>query len=75
MHVVANLTSTRLTDVQLSNLAFEAGVSAPALSTYFLSQSRQQGLLLGFAGLKQEEIHRGVRTLSQQFSRFIGARP
>ena len=75
MHVVANLTSARWTDVQLSNLAFEAGVSAPALSTYFLSQSRRQGLLLGFAGLKREEIHGGVRTLSQQFSRFMSARP
>jgi GntR family transcriptional regulator/MocR family aminotransferase len=75
MHVVANLTSARWTDVQLSNLAFEAGVSAPALSSYFLAQSRQQGLLLGFAGLKREEIHRGVRTLSQQFSRFMSARP
>jgi GntR family transcriptional regulator/MocR family aminotransferase len=75
MHVVANLTSARWTDVQLSNLAFEAGVSAPALSTYFLSQSRAQGLLFGFAGFRREEIDRGVRTLSQQFSRFISARP
>jgi GntR family transcriptional regulator/MocR family aminotransferase len=73
MHIVARLTSARsirCTDVRLSELAFEAGVSAPALSTYFLGKPRQQALLLGYAGLKPEEIRHGVRILRRQLFQY-----
>jgi DNA-binding transcriptional MocR family regulator len=55
--------------VRLSDLAFEAGISAPALSTYFLGKPQQQALLLGYAGLKPEEIRDGMRTLRGQLSK------
>ena len=69
MHIVARLrsaTSVRCTDVRLSELAFEAGVSAPALSAYFLEKPRQQALLLGYAGLTREEIRHGLSILRRQ---------
>ena len=72
MHLVARLTpvkSVRWTDVRLSDVAFEAGVSAPALSTYFLGKPREQALLLGYACLKPEEIRHAVEILHQQLSR------
>ena len=55
--------STPWSDVELSDLAFEAGISAPPLSSYYLRKPRRQALL-GYAGLRPEEIRHGIGMLA-----------
>jgi len=69
MHIVAKLRSNRRTDVRLSDLAYEAGISAPALSAYYRGKPRQQALLLGYAGLRPHEITHGMSILRRQLVR------
>ena len=37
-----------------------AGVVAPALSDYFISEPKSIGLMLGYAAVREEEIDAGV---------------
>ncbi|MDJ1159369.1 PLP-dependent aminotransferase family protein [Chelatococcus sp. SYSU_G07232] len=69
MHVIAR-PSARLTgdDGELSRLAAAAGVTAPALSRYFVGPPRDAGLLLGFAAFEPEEVRRAVDALAAAFA-------
>ncbi len=66
MHLVVRLApSCGLGDQQISDRAEKAGLVAPALSRYYQGKSSPQGLVLGYAGLSEQEIDRDVRRLAQ----------
>ena len=66
MHLVVRLDpSCRLTDQQISDRAEKAGLVAPALSRFYKGNNRSQGLVLGYAGLSEDEIERDVKRLAQ----------
>jgi GntR family transcriptional regulator/MocR family aminotransferase len=57
MHVIARLTpefSKRMTDVEASSRAEQAGVIAVPLSSFYAGPPQQSALLLGFAGFPEE---------------------
>jgi len=65
MHLVAELTSqVRTGDVAASDKAAEIGLIAPALSRFYEGAGGKQGLVLGYAGLSEQEIKRSVRKLA-----------
>ena len=67
MHLVARLgpeLAGRLSDGEIEGRAAAAGVTAFALSTFFLGKPRQEGLLLGYAALSEAEIDAGAQRLA-----------
>ncbi len=62
MHLVARLRPA-LDDRVIAAGAREAGIQAPALSTYFQGVATQQGLLLGYAGVERRKIELAARLL------------
>jgi GntR family transcriptional regulator/MocR family aminotransferase len=52
-------------DRALSAAADAAGVIAPPLSIYHLGRVTQRGFVLGYAGVPEREIDRGVETLAR----------
>jgi GntR family transcriptional regulator/MocR family aminotransferase len=67
LHLVARPTSAlaaRMSDREAARRAEAAGVTVSPLSTYFLGAPSAQGLLLGYAGVPEDEIDRVVRFLA-----------
>src|SRR5215470_18260276 len=76
MHVVAEL-PVGADDVAIAARAADAGVIARPISTQFLQRPTRRALLLGYAGVPEREIDRGVEQLArvlQDGSRRSGAR-
>ena len=64
MHLVGCLQS-QVSDVKVAEKARELGIEAPALSTYYRSHQPKNGLLLGYAGVTENEIRRGINALKR----------
>jgi GntR family transcriptional regulator/MocR family aminotransferase len=56
-------------DAGLSAALAEAGIVAPALSTYALRRPRVRGLFLGYAGVPEREIAAAIETLGEVLAR------
>ncbi len=77
LHVVARLApglAARLDDRAAEARAAAAGLTVPALSSFYLGASRDgpgtgppcgQGLLLGYAAIAEPEIEKGIETLAR----------
>jgi GntR family transcriptional regulator / MocR family aminotransferase len=64
MHLTARL-PTGFDDVEVVRLAGARGISAIALSTCYIANIGDPGLVLGFGGVPEADIIRGVQTLSR----------
>jgi GntR family transcriptional regulator / MocR family aminotransferase len=64
MHLVAELPSAA-DDVALAARAVEAGVVVRPISTQYLGRPDRRALLLGYAGVPEREIDRGVELLAR----------
>jgi len=64
MHLTARLPSG-FDDVDVVRLARARGISAIALSSCYLTNAGDPGLVLGFGGVPEEDIITGVQTLSE----------
>lgn len=60
-----------LDDRQISHLAAQEGVDAPALSAYCEQIPQRAGLLLGYAGVNEQEIAQGVSALARVLEAFL----
>jgi GntR family transcriptional regulator / MocR family aminotransferase len=72
LHLVARLTpalAERMDDKQAAARAHAAGITAPALSGYFLETPAAQGLLLGYAAANESEITRAAKKLAAALDR------
>jgi GntR family transcriptional regulator/MocR family aminotransferase len=74
MHLTGRL-SKGSDDVELVRVARERGISAIALSTCYRGNLRDPGLVLGFGGIAEKDIVRGVRTLAEVLSGGKADRP
>jgi GntR family transcriptional regulator/MocR family aminotransferase len=63
MHLVAELPAGA-DDVELTMRALEAGVVVRPLSSHYLERPARAGLLLGYAGVAEREIDRGIEQLA-----------
>jgi len=65
MHLVAKLDpALRFSDKDAARSAAIAGLVTPALSGFYQGADHKQGLILGYAGLSEPEINRGVSRLA-----------
>jgi GntR family transcriptional regulator/MocR family aminotransferase len=65
MHLVVGLDpGLGMSDREAAALADGAGISAPALSSYFMGPADRQGLVLGYTGFSAAETARAVRQLA-----------
>ena len=67
MHLVAGLApelAARRSDAEIESRAAAAGITAFALSSFYLGPPARQGLLLGYAALTEREIEAGVERLA-----------
>jgi GntR family transcriptional regulator/MocR family aminotransferase len=64
MHLTARMPKG-VDDVEVVRLARARGISAIALSTCYMADTREPGLVLGFGGVPEPEIMRGVQTLAE----------
>lgn len=68
LHLIAGLTpdlAARMDDRTASRRAREAGIVAPALSDFYWGKPDRQGLMLGYAGVPEDEIERAVKRLAR----------
>ena len=68
MHLVARLApdlAKRMDDREAGRRAAAAGVSARPLSSFYVGPAREQGLLLGYAGVPDRTIKPAVRRLAE----------
>jgi GntR family transcriptional regulator/MocR family aminotransferase len=63
MHLTARLPAG-FDDVEVVRRARSRGISAIALSTCYVANSRDPGLILGFGGVPEADIMQGVQTLA-----------
>jgi GntR family transcriptional regulator/MocR family aminotransferase len=63
MHLVAELPAG-VDDVALTARALDAGVVVRPLSSHYLERADRSGLLLGYAGVAERDIDRGVEQLA-----------
>ena len=73
MHVLATLPDGA-DDVALAARAARAGIVVRPLSVHYLARAARGGLLLGYAGVPEREIDRGIEQLAQVL-RESGRRP
>ena len=71
MHAVGWLKS-EMADWEVSAHARKNGVVAPALSEYSCSGDQPPGLVLGFAGFREEEIEKAVVRLAESIAGRVG---
>lgn len=67
MHLTARLgagLAARMSDVEVSRKAGEAGLVLPALSGYCTGSSRYQGLLMGYSGFDETELDAACEKLA-----------
>jgi GntR family transcriptional regulator/MocR family aminotransferase len=74
MHLTARLPKG-FDDVEVVCRLRERGISAIALSTCYAANTRDTGLVLGFGGVPEKDIVRGVRTLAEVLPGGKGDRP
>lgn len=68
MHLLARLApdlASRMSDVEVSVLAHECGISLPALSHYSKNDGCQQGLLMGYSGFDENELEAACIKLAE----------
>ncbi|WP_299400266.1 PLP-dependent aminotransferase family protein [Pelagibius sp.] len=68
LHVMAGLKAPlaeRLGDQGAARVAAAAGIGVVPLANYFHGPATRQGLMLGYAGVPEEEIDRGARWLGE----------
>ncbi len=68
MHLLARplpALARRMTDRAAAERAEAAGITVSPLSNYFMAGPAAQGMLLGYAGVPEAEIHDGVRRLAK----------
>ena len=58
----------RFTDIEFTKRAGDSGVHAPALSTFYNTSPKQNGFLLGYAGVNEKEINDGTKALAAVFA-------
>lgn len=63
MHLTARLPAN-LDDVEVVRLARDRGISAIALSSCYMTNTGSPGLVLGFGGIPEADIIRGVQALA-----------
>ena len=73
MHLTARL-PPGFDDAEVVRLARARGISAIALSSCYVANSADPGLVLGFGGVPEAEIVRGVQTLSRVLADITRAR-
>ncbi|MGH7893524.1 MAG: PLP-dependent aminotransferase family protein [Candidatus Binatia bacterium] len=64
MHLVGTL-APGIDDVAVASAARVGGVSVRPLSVHYLGPRRRHGLLLGYAGVPEREIDRGIERLAE----------
>jgi len=67
MHLTAQLgagLAVRMSDVEVSQKASEAGLVLPALSGYCAGSARHQGLLMGYSGFDEAELDAACEKLA-----------
>jgi GntR family transcriptional regulator / MocR family aminotransferase len=64
LHIVLEVKNNMEED-ELINTAMNAGVKVYPLATYFQGTTRSTGILLGFGGLTQTEITKGIKLLKE----------
>lgn len=64
MHLIGWL-AENIDDRQLSQLAAQQGIDVPAFSMYSEQKPERAGLLLGYAGVNEQEIREGVKHLAR----------
>lgn len=64
MHLVAAL-ADGIDDRAVAMAGRERGIETPALSTFYLGMPERQGLLIGYTGVPEPQMERGVRLLRQ----------
>jgi GntR family transcriptional regulator/MocR family aminotransferase len=64
MHLVAELPPDA-DDVAIAARAIEAGVVVRPISTQYLGRPSRRALLLGYAGVPEREIDRGIELLAR----------
>ncbi len=72
MHLVGSLEpglAARLDDRAASARIAEIGITAPALSGYFIEKVRREGLLFGYAGVPETEIRSAIARLAEALRR------
>ena len=52
-------------DREIARRAEEAGINVQALSTFYLRECPQPGLLLGYAAVPEADMREGIETLRQ----------
>ncbi len=68
MHIVVRFKPhVPINDTELEHAAAAAGLSVHALSGYYAGDVRENGLILGYAGVEPRLIERGVKTLARVF--------
>jgi GntR family transcriptional regulator / MocR family aminotransferase len=70
MHLVGRLTAG-LDDRAIARAAGEAGIEAPALSSYYHGPAAALGLLLGYAGVAEPAVAPAVARLAQVIERAV----
>jgi GntR family transcriptional regulator/MocR family aminotransferase len=71
MHLIGYLHSelaARMDDQEASRRAAAVGIAAPALSSHWIGQARQHGLLLGYTALPERQIDAVVGRLAKTLS-------
>lgn len=71
LHVMAGLKAPlaeRLGDQGAARVAAAAGIGVVPLANYFYGPATRQGLMLGYAGVPEEEIDHGARRLANALS-------
>jgi len=77
MHLLAELPAGT-DDVEVAARALRAGIVVRPLSVHYLDRPKRSGLLLGYAGVPEREIDRGIEQLANVLRegarRLVGAR-
>ncbi len=67
MHLIATL-KNNLRDIEIAKKALENNVTVAPLSFYCLKEKLPDGLILGYSGINQAQIKRGVKKLHAVFT-------
>ena len=67
MHLLGML-DDRFTDIEFAKRAGDSGIQAPALSAFYDTSPKQNGFLLGYAGVDEKEINDGTKALAAVFA-------
>ena len=72
MHLVGYFNS-RIDDAKVSAAAWDLGVSASALSTYYLGMPKRSGLVLGYTQADERVTRSGIQAIARAIRRAGGS--